>query len=182
MRQLEEIKRLRRKYNLSQKDLAFRSGVSQSLIAKVEAGKVEPTYSKTVQLFNALEELRQKDELKAQDVMSNKVTTVDVDDSILEIIQIMKKGSISQIPVLSNGNICGLITESTILEKMLENSGKISHLKAKDLMEYTPPIVPKNLSLQPILSLLQSSSLVLVTDKGNLQGIICKSDVLGKIE
>jgi predicted transcriptional regulator len=182
MRQLTEIKRLRRKYNLSQKDLAFRSGVSQSLIAKVESGKVEPTYTKTIQLFDALEELRKKDQTRAKDLMNHDVITVDINDHITQIITIMKKSNFSQIPVLSNGKVCGLITESTILEKMLENSGKIAYLSANDLMEDAPPIIPREIVLQPILSLLQTSPMVLVMHQGELQGIICKSDVLEKIE
>ena len=182
MRQLTEIKRLRKKYNLSQKDLSNRSGVSQSLIAKVEAGKVEPTYSKTLQLFQALEELRQKDETRAKDIMNNKVVTVNADDSVTQIISVMKQKNISQLPVMTNDNVCGLITESTILKKMLANSGKIAHLHAKDLMEEAPPVVPKGICLQSILSLLQGSSIVLVSDKGSLKGIISKSDVLGRVE
>ena len=41
-RTLEEIKRLRKKYHLNQKELAQRGDVSQSLIATVEGGTVEP--------------------------------------------------------------------------------------------------------------------------------------------
>ena len=178
MRSLNEIRRLRKKYDLSQKDLANLSGVSQSLIAKIEAGKVEPTYSKALQLFKALDGLRDRDETKAKDLMNHRVISIQAADSVKEVIEVMKNSKISQLPVLLNGNVCGLISESTILDRMLD--GKISHLTAKDLMDEAPPIVSKEVSLLTILSLLRDSPIVLVADKGSLKGIISKSDVLGR--
>jgi len=67
-RNLTEIKQLRRKYHLNQKELAQRAEVSQSLIAKIEAGKVEPSYSKAKLIFEALDQLREKEEVKAKDI------------------------------------------------------------------------------------------------------------------
>ena len=46
MFELNEISRLRKQLGLTQAELAKLSGVSQSLIAKLEAGKIEPSYSK----------------------------------------------------------------------------------------------------------------------------------------
>jgi len=55
--QLQEIPRRRRNLNLTQKDLAVMAGVSQSMIAKIEALKVNPSYEKTKRIFDVLEEL-----------------------------------------------------------------------------------------------------------------------------
>ena len=43
---LSEIKNLRKKAGITQLDLARKASVSQSLIAKIEAGKIDPTYTK----------------------------------------------------------------------------------------------------------------------------------------
>ena len=72
-RNLEEIKRLRKKYHLNQKELARRANVSQSLIAKIEAGTVEPSFSKAMQIFEALEQLREKEEIKTRDIINPKI-------------------------------------------------------------------------------------------------------------
>ena len=69
---LNEIKKLRKKYNLNQKELADKAGVSQSLIAKIESGKVEPTFTKAQKIFEALDELREKEEIKAKEIMNTK--------------------------------------------------------------------------------------------------------------
>ena len=55
---LEEISKRRRVLGLSQKQLARLAGVSQSLIAKVEAGKTEPSYLRTKSILDTLEKLQ----------------------------------------------------------------------------------------------------------------------------
>ena len=176
---LSDLKQLRKKCNLTQKELSVRSGVSQSLIAKIEAGKVEPTYTKALELFKALEELQHKEELKAKEVMTKKVITINRNDCLELIITLMKKHNISQIPVIENAQVCGLITENVILEKTIASSGKINLIKAGQIMIDAPPIIPPGTGLRTILELLRDSSTVLVMEKGELKGIISKSNVLG---
>jgi len=43
-RDLEALVRLRKRLGLSQRELARISGVSQSLISKIERGKINPSY------------------------------------------------------------------------------------------------------------------------------------------
>jgi predicted transcriptional regulator len=52
--ELEEIKKLRRKLGIGQKELAGLANVSQSLIAKIESKKIEPTYNKVRKIFDIL--------------------------------------------------------------------------------------------------------------------------------
>jgi predicted transcriptional regulator len=181
MQKLEEIKRIRKRLGLSQKDLALSSGVSQSLIAKIESNKVIPTYNKATQLFQTLEKLQEKDEPKVKDVMTKKIVTVKSNEKIVKIIKLMKANGISQIPVLQQDSVCGVITESGIIDKTLELKGKIVNLTAGDIMEEAPPMVPTNFNLKSVLQLLKYSQIVLITEKGKLKGIVSKSDVLGQV-
>ena len=64
--ELEEIKEIRKKLGLTQSDLAKRAGVSQSLIAKVESGRLDPAYSNAQKLINALNDYGRKKELCLQ--------------------------------------------------------------------------------------------------------------------
>ena len=45
MHNLDEISKLRKKLGISQSELSELSGVSQSLIAKLEAKKIDPSYT-----------------------------------------------------------------------------------------------------------------------------------------
>lgn len=180
--ELKEIKRLRKKYDLNQKELADKAGVSQSLIAKIEAGRLEPTFSKAKKIFQALEELEEKEELKADEVMQKKVVFIDSEDPLKEAIAKMKNKGISQLPVICRERIVGLITESTIVKKIAENPEKIAVLKAGEVMEDVPPIVSPKTRLKTLLNLLQENSVVIVSEKGNIKGIISKTDLLEKVK
>ncbi len=182
IKSLAEIVKLRKKFRLNQKELALKAGVSQSLIAKIEAGKVDPTFTKAQQIFTALEELQEQHELKAKDLLNSKVIFVDQKEPIREVIKKMKAKGISQVPVLAGERICGLVTESVLLNTLLEKGEKISGLTAKDVMEDAPPIVTLKAGIHSISELLVTYPIVLVAEKGEIKGIISKADLLGRME
>ncbi len=181
-RALEEIKKLRKKYHLNQKELANRAGVSQSLIAKIEAGKLDPSFTKAQQIFAALDQLRNSNETKAREVMNSKVVFVQANDKIKEIIKAIKKRGISQVPVLSKEKVVGILTEGSILNAIAEHPGRIATLQAAEVMEEAPPIVSPKTGLTVLLELLRDHPVVLVAEKGEVKGIISKTDLLGKVE
>lgn len=175
--ELEEIKKIRKKLELTQTELAGRAGVSQSLIAKIESGRIDPTYTKTKKIFAALSDLEKKEEIKAEQLMASKIVSVAPYDSIKDSIGKMKKFQISQMPVIENNQLIGLVSESTILDSVLNSKGD----KVKDIMQEAPPIVSKNTSIQVVSSLLKHFPMVLVSEEGKLVGLITKADLLGKL-
>ncbi|HLC52413.1 MAG TPA: CBS domain-containing protein [Candidatus Nanoarchaeia archaeon] len=179
---LEEVKRLRKKYNLTQKNLALRSGVSQSLIAKIEAGTIEPTFTKAQKIFEILEQARVKKEIKAAEVMHKKIFFAQSKELVKEVIKTMRKRGISQMPVLAGEKVCGLITERSILDKIAEDHSRLSLLRVENIMEDSPPIVSENTGLRALINLLHEYPAVLVAEKGEVKGIISKSDLLKKME
>ncbi len=179
---LDQIKALRQKYNLNQKELASRAGVSQSLIAKIEAGKVDPTFTKVQQIFDTLDHLQKKEEVKAKEVMNSKIIFAQSSETIKETIKTMKSKSISQIPVMAKERVVGIVSEMTILNKIAEHPEKMASLKVGEIMDEVPPIVSPETGLKTLLHLLQEFSIVLVAEKGNIKGIISKTDLLGKIK
>ena len=175
--ELEEIKKIRKKLGLTQTELANRAGVSQSLIAKIEANRIDPTYTKAKKIFAALSDLEKKEEIKAEQLMTSKIISVAPSDSMKEAIDKMKKFQISQLPVMEHNKLIGLVSESTILDSMLNSKG--NHVR--DIMQESPPIVSKTTSIQVVSSLLKHFPIVAVSEEGKFVGIITKSDLLGKL-
>lgn len=175
--ELEEIKKIRKKLELTQTELANRAGVSQSLIAKIEAGRIDPTYTKTKKIFAALSDLEKKEDIKAEQLMTAKIISVAPSDSTKDSIGKMKKFQISQLPVIDDHKLVGLVSESTILDAMLNSKG--NHVR--DIMQESPPIVSKTTSIQVVSSLLKHFPMVAVSEGGKLVGIITKSDLLGEL-
>src|SRR3989344_3585870 len=107
--ELEEIREIRKKLGMTQTELANRAGVSQSLIAKIESGRIDPTYTKTQKIFAALSELEKKEEIKAGQIMTARIIGVAPADSIKEAIAKMKKSQISQLPVVEDHKLVGMV-------------------------------------------------------------------------
>ncbi|MBI2656162.1 CBS domain-containing protein [Candidatus Woesearchaeota archaeon] len=175
--ELEEVKKIRKKLGMTQTELANRAGVSQSLIAKIESGRIDPTYTKTRKIFAALSELEKKEEIKAEQLMTGRILSISPSASIKEAIARMKKFQISQLPVIENHKSIGLVSESTILDALLNSKGR----QVKDVMQESPPIVSKTTSIQVISNLLKHYPMVLVSEEGSLVGLVTKSDLLGKL-
>lgn len=175
--EISEIKNIRKKLSLTQSELARLSGVSQSLIAKIEAGTLDPTYSNAKKIFAALDSIGKKNEMKAGDIMETKIVYASPKDTLKDVVAKMKKYEISQLPVVEDHNVVGLVSESTILDAIM-NSRKGS---VTELMEQSPPTVPKNASVALISELLRHYPIVVVGEKGRIAGIIAKSDLLRKV-
>ncbi|MBI2541709.1 CBS domain-containing protein [Candidatus Woesearchaeota archaeon] len=175
--ELEEVKKIRKKLGMTQTELANRAQVSQSLIAKIESGRIDPTYTKTKKIFAALSDLEKKEEIKAEQLMTRKVIGVHSSTPIKEAIAKMKKDGISQLPVIDSHKLVGLVSESTILEALLGSKAE----KVSEIMQDAPPIVSKATSIQVVSSLLKHYPLVVVSEEGKLVGLITKSDLLGKL-
>ena len=124
--ELSEIKKIRKGLGLTQTDLAKKANVSQSLIAKIESGKIDPTFTKTKRIFETLNFLEKKEEVKAEELMNKKIISVAPNDDVNESINKMKKFGISQMPVIEGHNVVGLVSESTLLNALMNRKDKNS--------------------------------------------------------
>ena len=173
--ELDEIKKVRKKIGLTQTELANRSGVSQSLIAKIESGRLDPTYTKVKKIENALNDLTRSHEKEARDFMNKNVISINENEKISDIIKIMNKHKISQLPVINNGHVVGLVSESSILSK---NLNEIKKLRARDLMDNSPPLISVDTKIEVIRQLLMYYPIVLVKNKETISGLITKADLI----
>ncbi|MEK6952724.1 MAG: CBS domain-containing protein [Nanoarchaeota archaeon] len=171
---ISQLKKIRKQLDLTQHQFAQKIGISQSMIAKIESGKLDPTYSYVKKIEQAIESLSKDEELKAEDVMTKKIIFVREDTKIKEIITIFAKHEISQVPVIEKNIPLGLVTESTILA--LDND--ISTKVAGEIMIESPPIVSKSSKLSVIKSLLQFYPIILIKESEKLVGVITKSDII----
>ena len=178
--QLEEIAQKRRLLGIKQSELAKLAGVSQSLIAKLESGKIDPSYTKVKAIFDALERLQTESEVLAEEVFHEGVISVQKSELVSTAVQTMAEHGISQLPVFDRENSVGSILEKTIVEKV--SAGKdltqISKLPVGDVMEEAFPQIGEDAPLPLISSLLQVYSAVLISTRGKVVGIVTKADLL----
>jgi predicted transcriptional regulator len=177
---LDEIGRRRRLLALSQKELAKLSGVSQSMIAKVESGRISPTYQKTKAIFDTLEGLERRNQLKAKDVSHGKVVGVQAHDMVAKGVRVMRETGFSQLPVFNGTQVVGSLTEKVILQRLMStaNPDELSKQLIERIMDEAFPTVSEETPLSMVSALLQYESAVLVARKGRVLGIITKADLL----
>ncbi|PLW80234.1 transcriptional regulator [Candidatus Woesearchaeota archaeon] len=173
---VSEIKNWRKKLDLTQGELAKLSGVSQSMIAKIESGLLDPTYTKAKAIISTLERLEKKEEKQISEVMQKKIISVKPDNTLKETIDLMRKNSISQMPVIEENNLLGIVSESNILDAILE--AKSYDTKITEVMNECPPTISVTASIDVASHLLKHYPLILVSKKGKLIGIVTKADIL----
>lgn len=175
----EELRALRKRAGLTQAELARRAGVSQSLIARLEAGTVNPRLSTLMKIYNALREYMEE-EVPIEQVMHSPVITVAADDRLDKVVELMWTHGISQVPVLDkDGNVVGTVHERDVVEAFLKYKERALQLRAIDVMSEPLPMVSKNTKLNSVIKILRGEvPAVLVVDGWKLVGIVTKSDVM----
>jgi len=177
---LEDIGKRRRQLGLKQAELAKMAKVSQSLIAKLESGKIDSSYTKVKTIFDVLERLEAKNKIQGGKVFSNLVIGVQKDEPLSIVVRLMKEHGYSQLPVFDGKQSVGSISEKAILHQILagKDIAQISSLPTGEIMEEAFPQVSEDAPLTSISSLLQVYPAVLMTKKGKITGIITKADLL----
>jgi cystathionine beta-synthase len=127
-----------------------------------------------------------KDEkLTARDIIGKKenqeIITIDCEKSVLEAINTIKSLNISQIPVTQHGMVIGKITESDILDSLIENPG-IKSQPIKNISTAPFPFVDLNTSIDKISAMINKENIaVLVEDENGKIEIITQYDIINAI-
>lgn len=166
------LKRLRLESGLTQRQLAELVAVSQAHIAKIEKERVDPRLSTVNRILQVLTEREGK---KCGEIMSRHVISIKPTDKVSKASRLMMKHALSQLPVLDGGKIVGTITEDSIVRNL---STTLADEKVERIMQAPLPSVPEDTSVSMIQPLLQDQPAVLVIRRGEIAGIIARSDLL----
>jgi cystathionine beta-synthase len=125
------------------------------------------------------------DKLTARDIIRKKesaeIVTIDTEKTVIEAINTIKTLNISQIPVTQQGMVIGKITESDILDALLENPSLKSQ-PLKTIMTAPFPFVDLNASIDKISSMINKENIaVLVEDEQGKIEIITQYDIINAI-
>jgi predicted transcriptional regulator len=181
---IDYIKQGRIRLGMTQRELASLSGISTSMINQIESGRCKPSYDTAKKIFEVLSSQEGKTSLKAGDICSKEVISVQKDEKLEVAIEKMMKNSISQIPVFDVSKIVGLVSEDILARKVLESDDKknIHQVPILQIMEAPPPIVDIATPAKALIPLVRFTKCVLVSRKGEITGIITISDTLKMAE
>jgi predicted transcriptional regulator len=172
-----EVKAARRALGLTQAQLAARAGVSQSFVAKLEAGALDPSFSAMKRISLALESARRAGEKKVIDVMHRGVVAVSPADLLKKAAQLMRARGISQLPVLVRGRPVGMVTEADLLAALADGrAGPVG-----GVMGDAPPTIAPSAGVRAVGDLLRWWPIIIVAERGRIVGVVTKSDLLGAL-
>ncbi|MCW4038243.1 MAG: CBS domain-containing protein [Candidatus Bathyarchaeota archaeon] len=179
----DDLRRLRKRYGLTQKALAQKSGVSQSLISRIENKTVDPRLSTIRKIFEAIIFLQNK-EGTARDVMHDSVITINALESVQKAIDLMKNNAISQLPVLKDDKIIGSIRESTLINRFSKSKNTETFFSSSvyNIMDEPFITVEPNITVDNVVDLLlKGNPAIIVLEQKKIIGIITKIDVLSPL-
>ena len=177
---LKEIKYIRRKLNISQKELEIALKIPQATISRIENGIGNPSFLSVKAIFDFLEHerlRREKLEKKANSVMTQNIISIKSKASIKDAVILMNKNNVSQIPILEDGKNLGSITSKKIQKSIIDQPELIN--AEIDLIKELPfPEIEDDWDIKDVSNLLTNYSAVLVKKNNKYVGIIADADLL----
>jgi predicted transcriptional regulator len=191
---LDEIKQMRKRLDLSQRELASLAGVSQSLIAKIEKGSIDPSYANVRKIFTAFEDILKKRALEGKnmgarftvgDLATRGVISIAPEGTLAEAVDKMVKGRFTQLPVMAGERIVGGVTDDRIRDYSIEETrnqrktyDEVMQTRVEDIMEDPFPILSEDTPIELASLHLQREEAVLVSRRGSIIGILTSADFL----
>lgn len=191
---LDKIRQMRKRLNLSQRELASLAGVSQSLIAKIERGSIDPSYSNVRKILMAFEEVLRKRkvegmkigaQLSVGDLATRGVVMVSPEQTVGECVERMMKGRFTQLPVMVGDKVVGGITDDRLRDYTIEETranrktyDMVMQTKVEEVMMDPFPILSEDTPIELASVHLQREEAILVSRKGQIVGILTSADFL----
>ncbi|MHC1605620.1 MAG: CBS domain-containing protein [Candidatus Methanofastidiosia archaeon] len=131
--------------------------------------------------------------ITVEETMTRKVTTLTPGTSISDTSRIMIKNYIRRLPIISDGDLIGIVTTVDILKffgssKMLEKMNgpdveESLHIAISEIMNTKPLTIEPSKDLGKAVQLMKNSKIgcLPVTEDGKLVGIITERDILTKL-
>ena len=180
----DSIKQMRQKIGITQKKLAALTGVSTSMINQIESGRSQPSYDTAKKIFESLAKLEgESSSHTAGDFCSKDIVKLKPTNTLHDAIKKMHELSISQIPVFSNSDVVGVVSEDGIVKHLADlGEAELKKSKLADTMDSVPPIVDFDTPANVLVPLIRYSKCILVSKKSKIIGIITASDTLKMME
>ncbi len=123
------------------------------------------------------EEMHDLRDLIARPFLQGNVLSVSPKDTLHQVYALMKNNDISQVPVMDDSKIIGLIDETQLLLSVLGNPKGFT-ICVGAIMQDTPPVIEVTQPMTDLLPLFERCHAVCVMDQGQFLGMITPIDFL----
>jgi predicted transcriptional regulator len=175
---LTEIRRRRAALGIPLGELAQAVGRSDATLSRIERGQIRPSYELVQRILGYLEaqEGLAAPKLTVADLMSRSLSSIDSAATLSTAAQRMETGGFSQLPVVDDGKVVGSLSESALLRALAQSGAH--RLRVRDVLEASYPVVDEGFPADLLPGLLGRYPAVVVARRGQLEGIVTKSDLI----
>jgi len=131
--------------------------------------------------------LERKPDVTADEVVkfrqkSRDVISADPSDAIGAVIERMTEEGISQMPVVEDGEVVGSVTETRILNRLIDDPD-VRHSPVRTIMGEPLPVVPASLHLEHLSGYLERDAGAVLVNHGPESGysVLTKSDLISAL-
>ncbi len=156
----------------------------------VNSGKQEQNapYSSALNAYKSISKTDRKLIVKAAELMSSPVITVNSSESIENAWKIMQDKQIKHLPVIDRGELVGICNQSSILGRVIiDKQGRLEGVKPELVSETMNEIVVTTSSDTDIRHVAQAltemdiDALLIMDQNQDLKGIVTSSDLLRRL-
>jgi cystathionine beta-synthase len=105
------------------------------------------------------------------------VVTADSRSSVRDVIDIMKRHGISQLPVLDQGKLRGMVEEVDLLRHLVKGAGTLDSTIA-DIVESDYATVTPSTKVELLKGVLNDAKIAIVLDRESVVGVVTKIDLI----
>ena len=168
---IDKIKSKRKDLGWSQKKLANKAGVSQSLVAKLEQRNTVPNYKSVRKIFKTLERETSQEET-VEEFVNEDIVSIKPEDKASAASEKMLENDFSQLPVKSEKGFVGIVLSKDLATAPQDDT-------IEEHMRQELPKIPFNSPKSAAAELLKKYSALLVKgEKGSVLGIITPANLL----
>jgi len=123
------------------------------------------------------------DEVKNEEIMTRKPFFLKTDDTVLTCIKTMVNAKYRRLPIVDDNKLKGYVTSTYILKKLFENNFEDPFLSKNisEVMVDNPYTLKSSETVSKSIELMKEkiiSSVLLVDDSNNLEGILTERDII----
>ncbi len=176
----KEFRHLRKKAGLTQKELADKAGLSQSLIARIEKGDIDTKLSTAGKILSVIRksEAEKAKSLELRDYMVSPVIYAKASDPIKRVIAMMDEDGISQMPVMDGGKQVGSVTDTHLVQILARKGARSARRKISSVMSKPFPELDIDSPMDKVIASLTKNAAVLIKNGPHIAGIVTKADAL----
>lgn len=121
--------------------------------------------------------------MKVKEIMTKEVISVDKDEDLKHVLDLMKKHNITKIPVVEDKKLVGIVTDSLIAYKLgsiRKRDISTSRMHASSVTEKEIDIISPDTDVKKILKMVgkPGPTMLPVVEKDKLVGVVTKADLL----